>query len=282
MFLQDIMDYVNKAELLTKLLRVALVIFVFMIIKYIVNKILNSQIHNKIINEKYEYKSKTVFSLVKNLVNIVLYFLAITFILNIFSVNTSSIVALAGVGGMALAFASQSLIEDVISGAILIMENQNNIGDLLTIGDVTATVKSVGLRVTKLEDIDGREIIIPNGEINKVTNHSINRMRAAVTVYISDNTPFEMVEMALNEACEATYLNLNLLDKPVIIGVENLDVEGYQVLLSTMVEPGSQWNVERYLRKEIIKSLQKANISFARLFESKSKTHVERAEEQER
>lgn len=263
--MDEILNFFNGPSIFSKLLKVFLIILIFTIIKQVIQKIFESKIEDKVENAKNRDKKKTVLSIIKSAINVVLYFIAITFILNVFNVNTTSILAVAGVGGMAIAFASQSIIEDVISGAIIITENQFNIGDLVTINDITATVKNVGLRVTNLEDIDGREIIIPNGEINKVVNYSINDMRAAVTVYISDNKPYEEVESAIERACETVYTQNDYITKPEILGIENLDVEGYQVLIASKVPNGKQWEIQRAIRREIVRELQNANISFARL-----------------
>lgn len=263
--MDEIQGFINGQNLLSKLIKVLIILVVFVLIKRIIQNVFDTRIESKLENGKNNEKKKTVFSLVKSIINFVLYFIAITYILNVFNINTSSIIAVAGVGGMAIAFASKSLIEDVISGAIIITENQFNIGDLVTIKDTTATVKNVGLRVTKLEDIDGREIIIPNGEINKVINYSINDMRAAVTVYISDNKPYEYVEKALQKACETVYSQNNNITKPEIWGIEELDCMGYQVLIAAKVPNGKQWEIQRKIRREIVRELQNANISFARL-----------------
>lgn len=263
--MEEIQNFINGPSLVSKLIRVLIIFVVFMIIKQVIQKIFDTKIEAKLENAKNSEKKKTVMSLLKSIINFILYFIAITYILNVFNINTSSIIAVAGVGGMAIAFASKSLIEDVISGAIIISENQFNIGDLVSIKDTIATVKNVGLRVTKLEDIDGREIIIPNGEINKVINYSINDMRAAVTVYISDNKPYELVENALEKACETVYSQNDNITKPEILGIEDLDVMGYQVLISAKVLNGKQWEIQRKLRREIVRELQSANISFARL-----------------
>src|SRR5699024_9629491 len=103
------------------------------------------------------------------------------------------------------------------------------------------------------------------GEINKVVNYSINDMRAAVTVYISDNKPYEVVESAIEKACETVYTQNDYITKPEILGIENLDVEGYQVLIASKVPNGKQWEIQRAIRREIVRELQNANISFARL-----------------
>ena len=125
--MDEILNFFYGPSIFSKLLKVFLIILIFTIIKQVIQKIFESKIEDKVENAKNRDKKKTVLSIIKSAINVVLYFIAITFILNVFNVNTTSILAVAGVGGMAIAFASQSIIEDVISGAIIITENQFNI-----------------------------------------------------------------------------------------------------------------------------------------------------------
>lgn len=263
----NILDLLKENTIVVRLVKVLFIIICFLIIRTIVNKIFSYRFSSLVKNEKYKYKTKTILSLFESFVNGIIYFLAITFILNVFNINTSSIIAVAGVGGIAIAFASKSLIEDILSGAIILLEDQYNIGDLVNINDITATISSVGLRTTKLVDIDGKEIIIPNGQIKNVVNFSINPMRAYITAYITDYRDFEIVENTLKKACQRAYEKYGLDNVPEIMGIESIDKFGYEVLIQTFVENGTQWNVQRQLRKEVVNALIEDNISFSSLKE---------------
>lgn len=250
--------------LLVKIVKVMAIIIILFIIKAILNKIILDKISSRLENRPYHNKANTVFSVVSNLINVVIYFIAITYILSIFNIDTSSILAVAGVGGMAIAFASQAVIKDVISGAFIMIENQFNIGDTVTVSGINGVVKSVGLRTTKLLDFDGKEVIIPNGVITTVINESVNEMRALVIVYITDNTPYDEVKEALQEACKTAFEQEGLfLEEPKVLGVDSFTEIGYTVRIQSNSINGTQFGAQRFLREQIIKTLQSKNIDFS-------------------
>ncbi len=141
--LNNITQIYEENTIVSNIFKIIFIILIFLIIKMVVNKILDINAKHFVINQKYEYKAKTILSVLKNFINIVLYFLMITFIFDVFNVDTTSILAVAGIGGMAIAFASKSIVQDVITGAFIVFENQFNIGDLVTIEGLTGTVKYV-------------------------------------------------------------------------------------------------------------------------------------------
>lgn len=251
-------------ELINNLTRVAIIVLITILSKIVVDKIFDSRIKRQFYDTKYKSKAKTIFSILRNFLNIIIYFIAITAILNVFGVNTSSIIAVAGVGGMAVAFAAKSVIEDVITGAFILFENQFNIGDTVTIDGITGKVKFMGIRLTKLKDVDGREIIFPNSQIRTVINHSQNDMRCLVTVNITSFRPYEEVKEAINKALDKAYSQFsNFASKPEIKGVENFTEYSYLVRIDGLTKNGYQFDAQRLIREEILKELIKDKISFS-------------------
>lgn len=211
-------------------------------------------------------KMKTVFNISYNFLTILTYFVAITTILNFFGVDTSSIIAVAGIGGVAIAFAAQSIVKDIIQGAFILAENQYNIGDLITVNGSTGTVYSMGVRITKLKDVQGSLYIIPNGSITTVINHSRYPMRAFVEVLITDNVSILDLKNMINDkmknlASEKGYFTEN----PSVIGVDSFTDYGYKLLVAGYVENGKQWEAQRFMRENIIILLQENKISFSRI-----------------
>ena len=262
----EIIQKIQEHTILYTILSVFLVLIVTFIVKYLVDKAFESNLKNKIINNTYQSKTSTVFSVLKNLTNIVIYFLSITFILNIFNINTTSILAVAGVGGMALAFAAKSVVEDVITGAFILVEDQFNIGDLVQINGITGTVIFMGIRLTKLKDVDGREIIIPNSKIGTVINYSINDMRASVTINISSKKNIDFVLASILKGIEKSKTKFNNYTvDPTIIGIDGFTDYSYKVLIVGQTKNGEQWEAQRVMRNQIISELQNDNIDFSRI-----------------
>lgn len=260
----------QKNIILQKFVKITIILVITFLAIFIANLFFEKTIKKSI--EKYNYSNKinTVSSVTKNFINVVIYFLSITAILNVFNINTSSILAVAGIGGMAIAFAAQSIIKDVISGAFILIENQFNVGDYITINSIGGTVEYIGLRLTKLRDIDGKEIIIPNGEISLVINHSINQSRAAVEVIISDNTKYETIETLLNQACKQVFeKSENFITIPEVLGIQEFNNFGYKILIQTYTQNGLHFVAQRELRREILNVLGENGINISNLKEKK-------------
>jgi small conductance mechanosensitive channel len=116
-----------------------------------------------------ERRINTMRGLIKSLLRYTLYFVGAIMILSELNVNTSSILAGAGIVGLAVGFGAQNLVRDVVTGFFILLEDQFAVGDNVSIADVTGTVEDMGLRVTKIRDATGDLHIISNGEIKQVT-----------------------------------------------------------------------------------------------------------------
>ena len=194
-------------------------------------------------------KSKTVVSVLSNTIRVALSFIGLTIVLDLFGVNTASLIATAGVGGIAIGFGAQSLVKDVISGGFLIFEDQFSLGDYIKIGSLDGTVIETGLRVTKLKAFNGEIHIIPNGNITAVTNVSRAPSRALVEVKIPDGVDLEEAVQLLTESLaeyekEAGFFT----EAPKVLGLTgNMEFSSVLTLIG-YAEPMKQWEAERAIR----------------------------------
>lgn len=208
-----------------------------------------------------ERKVKTLSSLTKNILKYVIYFVAVYSILEILGLKMGSILAVAGIGSLAVGFGAQSLVKDVITGFFIIFEDQFGVGDYITINNLSGTVEEIGLRVTKIRDFSGDLNIIPNGEITSVTNHSKGAMRALVAVSVSYEEDVDRVIEALNEICDEMKRDrTDLLDGPKVLGITNFKDSTVEITVVAMAKPMQQWAVERDLRYRIKKLFKDYNI----------------------
>ncbi len=105
-----------------------------------------------------------------------------------FGVPLTSLIAPATVAGVALGFGAQRIVQDILAGFFIITERQYGFGDLIRISNlgsttgVTGTVEDVTLRTTRMRTVNGEVVIIPNGQINQVTNLSRDWARAVVDI----------------------------------------------------------------------------------------------------
>jgi MscS family membrane protein len=109
-----------------------------------------------------KFKDKTVFSHLKNIINIIVYLAAFFLILWTFNIDITAAVAGLGIGALVVGFGLKDIISNWVSGIIIIGEKTYMIDDVIKVGDLTGIVTDIGLRTTKLKTYDRNTVIIPN------------------------------------------------------------------------------------------------------------------------
>jgi small-conductance mechanosensitive channel len=138
---------------------------------------------------RYMPRVATFATLSKSVVGLLIIVAGFLELLNIWSVNVVPAVWSAGLVTAALAFGSQTVVRDIVTGFFFLFEDQYDVGDrveLITGGGqiVAGVVESMGLRTTKVVDRQGRFVVVPNGNIALVTNASRLPSTAAFTVAV--------------------------------------------------------------------------------------------------
>ncbi len=116
-------------------------------------------------------KTKTIRALLKNVIDAVLFLMALLIILAQWGVNIAPILTGAGILGLAFSFGSQTLVKDLIAGFFIIVEDQFNIGDKIKIDKYEGTVDKITLRLTVLKDKDENTVYIPNSQVINVIRY---------------------------------------------------------------------------------------------------------------
>ena len=185
-------------------------------------------------------------------------------------VPSTRLVAPAAVAGVALGFGAQRLIQDLLAGFFIIAERQYGFGDLITIaipgipGGVIGTVEDVTLRVTKVRTPNGEVVITPNGQIVQLTNLSRDWARAVVDVPFPLSVDIvhasEILRQVGRELFADDVLHPQLLDPPVVMGVQSIEVDQIRVRMVARTLPGRQFLVGLALRGRIAEALRREGI----------------------
>lgn len=128
-----------------------------------------SNLNKRISHETVLMRTRTIRSLLKNVVEVILFLIAILIILSRWNINTVPILTGAGILGLAISFGSQTLVKDIISGIFIILESQFGVGDRIKVDKYEGEVRQITLRLTVLKDKKGNFIYIPNSQITTVT-----------------------------------------------------------------------------------------------------------------
>lgn len=206
-------------------------------------------------------KAKTLDVLLKSVLRYVIYFLVGIAIIDALGVPTSSIIASAGIVGLAVGFGAQGLVKDVLTGFFILFEDQFSVGDYVEIAGLGGVVEEVGLRVTKLRDFSGVLHIIPNGSIDKVTNHNRGNMRAMVDVSVAYEENPDTVRSVLDiVASEMAADTPTIVEGPRVLGIADLADSAVVFRVWAQTLPMEQWGVERELRRRIKLAFDKEGI----------------------
>lgn len=206
-------------------------------------------------------RSKTLVVLMKNVLGYVVTFIAAVMILEKIGINTSSLLAAAGILGVAIGFGAQNLVKDIVTGFFILLENQYVIGDFVTVSGVSGIVEEIGLRVTKVRDFGGQLHIVPNGHINQVTNHMGDSMRVLVDVDIAYEADINQTIQVLEELFIRLPHELeDIVEGPKVLGVRDLGDSGVTIGTWAKAKPMTQWSCERDIRKAIKLTLDEHDI----------------------
>ena len=256
----------NKGDIniFGKLIISAFILICIGLIVKLINRIIDRTLKIKNKNIKIEKKrTNTLVSTLKKVIRYIMILIGIIMILELFGINTTSIIATAGIGGLAIGFGAQSLVKDVITGFFILIEDQYSVGDYVQISDMDGIVEELDLRVTKLRAFSGEIYIIPNGNISVVTNYNRGTMRALAIISISNEEDIDRAIEVLEEGLKVFEDNELVVDGPHVLGVSDTGEYHVDIRIVAYTKNMEQWGVEREIRKVATKALQDANIKRA-------------------
>ena len=268
---EKIKNIFHNMDLWLNILEKALLIVIIIVVAIIGVKILNKIIDYIITtrdnaNKKFKIKfnekrSETLHKLVKSAVRYTVYFIAFFQILATVGVNTTSIVASAGIASVAIGFGAQNLVKDIISGFFIILEGQFDVGDNVKIYNQAAfiaegSVLSLGLRSTKIRSKGGEIYFIPNGTINQVINYSLTYNLAICEFPINIETTIEdlenevqsILDFANNNDMYKTYLYKH--DKLRLDAIDKIEDNIVYITIVGKAKAGKNSSIETMLRRD--------------------------------
>lgn len=242
-------------------LRILKAIVIFIVARVILNLALTMLNHIFAENQEGGILTKhrragTLRALLGSILKYGIYFIASIMVLETFNVKTGSLLAGAGIAGLAVGFGAQNLVRDIITGFFIIFEDQFTVGEYITTAGVTGVVEELGLRTTKIREWTGQLHIIPNGEIVKVTNFNRGQMLAVVELGISYEADLDQaIEVLRKVSKEAAEKLPAIVEAPVVQGV--IALRDFDVLIRVVARTvaGEQWATERELRKILKRAL---------------------------
>ncbi|WP_236786702.1 mechanosensitive ion channel family protein [Anaerococcus ihuae] len=267
-FLPDFM----RNKLTINIISVFIVLVICFVALKLVHKIIRKFFNtNKNKLKRNPAKLETLSRIFYSVIRIIIIFIAITMILDIFGINTSSLIATAGIGGIAIALGAQTVIADFVKGVLIIFDDKLRVGEWVACSGVEGTVEEVNLRITKIRDYNGSLHIIPNSNITNVQNYNRGAQKSEAYFCVSNDTKLEDVK----EMIEAVSQKIKSMPKYKKAFIEDLSFFeitefkdfSYKVRVTSLVKIGTQWEISRKVRELIKIEMEKRNIKSSLLEE---------------
>lgn len=200
-------------------------------------------------------RARSLGTLLKSIITAVVFGVAFVMVLSEVGMDVAPILASAGVLGLAIGFGAQNLVKDFLSGVMMMVEDQYGVGDAVDLGEAIGTVEAVGLRVTRVRDVNGTVWYVRNGEILRVGNQSQNWARTVLDISVGYGEDLVRVTQVLRDVAhdlwdDDDYRDV-VIEEPEVWGVENLGPDGVVVRVTLKTAPLEQWAVAREMRQRI-------------------------------
>ncbi len=199
-------------------------------------------------NAPVSARSRTLLALLRNAVAIVFAVFSVMIILSQIGIDVAPLLAGAGVVGLAIGFGAQKLVQDIINGVFIQLENAINEGDVVGVAGITGGVEKVTLRSVTLRTLDGAAHIVPFSSVDTVTNMTRDFSFHVAEIGVAYKEKVPRVKDAMREAFETVRAEF-----PATAILDDLDMQGVIALADSAVvvrariktQPGKQWAIGR-------------------------------------
>jgi moderate conductance mechanosensitive channel len=264
-------------------LRIALVVFVAIVMRVLIHRAIRKIVDRAVATpavpeslrsrfgepsniavERRRQRAETVGSILRSTSTFLVFGVAFATVLGELDIDLRPVIASAGIVGLAVGFGAQNLVRDFLNGIFMILEDQYGVGDAVDVGEASGIVESVGLRTTRLRNVDGTVWHVRNGEIVRVGNMSQGWSRALLDVSVAYGTDVdlaqEVIQRTADEVRAGEEVGHFILDEPEVWGVELLAPDGITIRLVVKTAPLEQWKVARELRRRLKEAFDEAGI----------------------
>ena len=177
---------------------------------------------------------------------------------------TQVVTVFIGVISFALSLASQNLLKDLIAGLMILSEDQYAVGDWIIIDGQDGLVETITLRVTKLRNLGGELITIPNGSIGVVRNLSSEWSQVNYAIEVAYDADVDRVMGVMEAIAQQLYSDPQwqdqILEAPQVLGIDKIAHTGIVIRLIIKTQPMQQWLVAREFRRRLKKAFDEQGI----------------------
>ncbi len=202
-------------------------------------------------------RAKTLLPLARNVFLVVLVVIVGLIVLSEVGVNIAPLLAGAGVIGLAIGFGSQKLVQDVITGAFILIEDTISVGDVVDVGGHAGVVEAITIRSMRLRDAVGNVHTIPFSTVDKVTNLTKEFSFAVLDIGVAYREDTDEVFAVMKEVADGLQADPEwgpqILEPMEVMGVDAFLDSAVLLKARLKTQPIRQWAVRREFNRRLKK-----------------------------
>ncbi len=213
---------------------------------------------------EFQKRADTLSSVIRYILFMAIVIVAAITVMGELGIEIGPILAAAGIVGLAVGFGAQNLVQDVISGFFILLEDQIRVGDVVQIADKSGVVERMSLRLVVLRDLAGNVHFVRNGQIQTVTNMTKDYGRYVFEIgvaYREDvDEVIEVVKGVDEELRKDPAYKDDILEPIEILGLDQFADSAVVIKARTKTKPIRQWAVGREFNKRLKKAFDERDI----------------------
>lgn len=230
-------------------------ILIYIVISKAIKKISKYNINNKGLDKR----KTTIINLIRSIIQYIIAIIVIIMILNLYGVNTTSIIASLGVASLVIGLAFQDIIKDFLAGIFIIFDNEYAVGDIVEINGFKGEVIALGLKTTKIKAYTGEVKALSNSSFTEVINFSLNHTNLVLHLPVSYDTKIDELEKVLNKLIPKIKENKNVCEV-TLLGLDSFNDSCMKYAIAIECVEMTHIGVKREVLKLVKNTFDKENI----------------------
>ncbi|HOV77506.1 MAG TPA: mechanosensitive ion channel family protein, partial [Sedimentisphaerales bacterium] len=218
----------------------------------------------KAMDEEYKKRADTLSSVLGYLLSATIVTVAVLMILSQLRIEIGPVLAAAGVLGVAVGFGAQHLVQDVISGFFILLDDEIRVGDVVEIAGKSGLVERLNLRMVVLRDLAGNVHYVRNGKIDIVTNMTKDWSRYVFDIGVAYRENVDEVINVIRQVDESLRSDpvyaQDILEPIEILGLDRFADSAVVIRARTKTKPIKQWSVGREFNRRLKKRFDELGI----------------------
>jgi small-conductance mechanosensitive channel len=215
-------------------------------------------------DEEYKKRADTLSAAIGYLISATVIVVAVLMILAELDIQIGPVLAAAGVVGLAVGFGAQHLVQDVITGFFILLDDEIRVGDVVQIADKGGLVERLNLRMVVLRDLAGNVHYVRNGKIDIVTNMTKDYSRYVFDIGVAYREDVDevigVIQQVDEELRKDPAFGPDILEPIEILGLDQFAESAIIIKARTKTKPIKQWSIAREFNRRLKKRFDERNI----------------------